>query len=90
MDGRPDEQIAVIAGITITVKVAHVRLCHSRMMFVRACMRESQGRRIRRRSLTRTTGHFPSSTGPARAGSTIARPAQCGSIPTNTRWRRRR
>jgi hypothetical protein len=26
----------------VTVKVAHVRLCHSRMMFVRAYMRESQ------------------------------------------------
>jgi transposase len=35
-------EIVVIAGITITVKVAHVRLCHSRMMFVRAYMRESQ------------------------------------------------
>jgi transposase len=35
-------EIVVIAGITITVKVAHVRLCHSRMMFVRAYKRESQ------------------------------------------------
>jgi hypothetical protein len=35
-------EIVVIAGITITVKVAPVRLCHSRMMFVRARMRESQ------------------------------------------------
>ncbi|MCX7287233.1 MAG: IS21 family transposase [Rhodobacterales bacterium] len=35
-------EIVVIAGVTITVKVAHVRLCHSRMMFVRAYMRESQ------------------------------------------------
>jgi hypothetical protein len=35
-------EIVVIAGITITVKVAHVRLCHSRMMLVRAYMRESQ------------------------------------------------
>ena len=23
-------------GVTVTVKVAHVRLCHSRMMFCRA------------------------------------------------------
>jgi hypothetical protein len=23
-------------GVTVTVKVAHVRLCHSRMLFVRA------------------------------------------------------
>jgi transposase len=35
-------EVVVIAGITITVKVAHVRLCHSRMMFARAYMRESQ------------------------------------------------
>nr|CAD6438684.1 IS21 family transposase [Rhizobium sp. Q54] len=32
----------LINGTTTTVKVAHVRLCHSRMMFVRAYMRESQ------------------------------------------------
>jgi transposase len=42
VDGRPDEQVVLIAGVTVTVKVAHVRLCHSRMMFVRAYMRESQ------------------------------------------------
>jgi len=35
-------ELVVIAGVTVTVKVAHVRLCHSRMMFVRAYMRESQ------------------------------------------------
>ena len=27
----------------MTVKVAHVRLCHSRMLFVRAYPRETQG-----------------------------------------------
>ena len=32
----------VIDGVTLTVKVAQVRLCHSRMMFVRAYMREAQ------------------------------------------------
>ncbi len=32
----------LVDGVTTTVKVAHVRLCHSRMMFVRAYMRESQ------------------------------------------------
>ncbi|KDM68282.1 transposase NmoT [Acidiphilium sp. JA12-A1] len=32
----------LIGGVTVTVKVAHVRLCHSRMMFARAYMRESQ------------------------------------------------
>ena len=35
-------EVVVIGGTTVTVKVAHVRLCHSRMMFVRAYMRESQ------------------------------------------------
>ena len=35
-------EIALIGGVTVTVKVAHVRLCHSRMMFARAYMRESQ------------------------------------------------
>lgn len=35
-------EIIVISGVTVTVKVAHVRLCHSRMMFARAYMRESQ------------------------------------------------
>ena len=36
-------EIVVIGGVTTTVKVAHVRLCHSRMMFVRAYPRETQG-----------------------------------------------
>ena len=31
-----------MSGVTVTVKVAHVRLCHSRMMFVRAYPRETQ------------------------------------------------
>jgi hypothetical protein len=35
-------EVVVISGVTVTVKVAHVRLCHSRMMFARAYMRESQ------------------------------------------------
>ena len=35
-------EIVVIGGATITVKVAHVRLCHSRMFFVRAYPRETQ------------------------------------------------
>jgi transposase len=35
-------EIAVINGTTVTVKVAHVRLCHSRMLFVRAYPRETQ------------------------------------------------
>lgn len=35
-------EVVLIDGVTITVKVAHVRLCHSRMPFVRAYPRETQ------------------------------------------------
>jgi len=35
-------EIIVLNGVTATVKVAHVRLCHSRMLFVRAYPRETQ------------------------------------------------
>ena len=35
-------EIVVIAGATTTVKVAHLRFCHSRMFYVRAYPRESQ------------------------------------------------
>jgi transposase len=35
-------EIVVLNGATTTVKVAHVRLCHSRMLFVRAYPRETQ------------------------------------------------
>ena len=35
-------EIVVLGGVTTKVKVAHVRLCHSRMAFVRAYPRESQ------------------------------------------------
>jgi transposase len=35
-------EIVLINGVTVKVKVAHVRLCHSRMLFVRAYPRETQ------------------------------------------------
>jgi transposase len=35
-------EIVLINGVTATVKVAHLRLCHSRMLFVRAYPRETQ------------------------------------------------
>jgi transposase len=35
-------EVVLINGATVTLKVAHVRLCHSRMLFVRAYPRESQ------------------------------------------------
>ena len=59
-------EIILINGVTTTVKVAHVRLCHSRMMFARAYMRESQGW-----CSMRMTGPLHSFAAPARAASTI-------------------
>jgi transposase len=35
-------EVVLINGVTTVVKVAHVRLCHSRMLYVRAYPRESQ------------------------------------------------
>ena len=58
-------EIVRINGVTVPVKVAHVRLCHSRMLFVRAYPRESQ-----EWCSTLTTGRSPSSREPARAAST--------------------
>src|SRR5438128_1876268 len=35
-------EVVMLNGVTVKVKAAHVRLCHSRMVFVRAYPRESQ------------------------------------------------
>ena len=35
-------EIVILDGVTVEVKVAHMRLCHSRMPFVRAYLREAQ------------------------------------------------
>ena len=35
-------EVVLINGTTVIVKIAHVRLCHSRMLFVRAYPRETQ------------------------------------------------
>ena len=35
-------EVVVLNGATVTVKAAHMRLCHSRMLFVRAYPRETQ------------------------------------------------
>jgi transposase len=35
-------EVVLINGTTVQIRVAHVRLCHSRMLFVRAYPRESQ------------------------------------------------
>src|SRR3984885_2354612 len=36
-------EIVLLDGVTVTVKVAHVRLCHSRMLFVRVYPRRDPG-----------------------------------------------
>ena len=74
-------EIVLIGGVTATVKVAHVRLCHSRMMFARAYMRESQEPRHRARTdgapmarcSTRMTGLLRSFEAPTRGASTTVR-----------------
>jgi hypothetical protein len=35
-------EVVLLNGVTMIVKAAHVRLCHSRMLFVRAYPRETQ------------------------------------------------
>ena len=35
-------EVVLIGGTTVTIKVAHLRLCHSRMLFARAYPRETQ------------------------------------------------
>jgi len=35
-------EVVLLRGVPVTVKVAHLRLCHSRMLFVRAYPRETQ------------------------------------------------
>ena len=37
-----NHEVVLLCGVTVIVKVAHVRLCHSRMLFVRAYPRETQ------------------------------------------------
>ena len=35
-------EVVLLNGVTVIVKAAHIRLCHSRMLFVRAYPRETQ------------------------------------------------
>jgi hypothetical protein len=46
-------EVVVLSGVTVIVKVAHFRLCHGRMPFVRSSPRETQ------EISTRTTGPSP-------------------------------
>jgi transposase len=72
-------EIVVLKSVTTIVKVAHLRLCHSRMPFVRAYPRASQEMVFdgpssgadRQPICDAMGGPSPSSRGPARAGSTI-------------------
>ena len=57
-------EVVLINGVTVKIKVAHVRLCHSRMLFVRAYPRESQ------EMVFDAHDRSPCSRAPARAGST--------------------
>ena len=63
-------EIVVLNGTTTVIKAAHLRLCHSRMMFVRAYPRESQAQRIRCGSSMPMTAASRFSAAPARAAST--------------------
>jgi transposase len=58
-------EVVLLSGATVIVKVAHVRLCHSRMLFVRAYPRETQEMAFDAHD--RAFGLF---TGPAGAAST--------------------
>ena len=53
-------EIILINGVTTTVKVAHVRLCHSRMMFARPYPRETQEMVFDAQGLRLLQGHLPS------------------------------
>src|SRR6202453_5078603 len=96
-------EIALIGGVTTTLKVAHVRLCHSRMMFVRAYPRESQemvfdatiapspSSRARARAESMTTCKRRSiRCSSARLGNTIAALFRCARIIWSSRSPARR
>ncbi len=75
-------EVVLIGGTTVTVKVAQVRLCHRRMLFVRAYPRETPGRRIRRRCSTRTTVGLRSFAAPVGAqAACVERTKQATSAP---------
>ena len=42
LPARLDHEVVLLNGVTVIVKAAHVRLCHSRMLFVRTYPRETQ------------------------------------------------
>jgi transposase len=60
-------EVVLLNGVTVIVKAAHVRLCHSRMLFVLYGVIRA---RRRRWCSTPTTGRSPCSRAPADAAST--------------------
>ena len=94
-------EIVVMDGVTTIVKVAHVRLCHSRMMLARAYPRETQEmvfdaherafaffRGAGRSSRKSVPSSFPivaASMDSTSRRPRCPRPAWCGSTTTNTR-----
>ena len=51
-------EVVVLNGATVTVKVAHMRLCHSRMIFIRAYPRETQENRLYNRRFAQMCSHY--------------------------------
>lgn len=52
-------EIVVLSGATVTLKVAHVRLCHSRMLYVRAYPSQLSGGQRQRVALARALAIEP-------------------------------
>ncbi len=59
-------EVLLLNGVTVTVKVAHVRLCHSRMLFIWAYTREA-------REMVFDAHDRPSSMAPEHAAFTIVK-----------------
>src|SRR5258706_609969 len=96
-------EVVVLGGVTTTVKVAHIRLCHSRMFLVRAYPRETQemvfaahdhafrlfGGACRRGIYDNMTTAVARSSW-ARSGASTAGFCGCARITWSIRWRARR
>jgi hypothetical protein len=54
-------EVVLLRSVTVIVKVAHVRLCHSRMLIVRAYLRETQEMVFRCAASCEDLGRLPSS-----------------------------
>jgi hypothetical protein len=52
-------EVVLLSGVTVIVKAAHVRLCHSRMLFVRTYPRETQEMVFARSGLCPVQGCMP-------------------------------